>query len=297
MNILTTLNDAMDYIEKNLAGEIDFDKLARIACCSEYHFRRMFSYLTGIPLGEYIRRRRLSYAMTALQTSDVKILDLALSLGYESGEAFGRAFLSVYGTTPSGARKDKPPRKAFGPFTFQLSIKGGEVTMDYRIVEKSAFKIIGVSGRIPLVYYGPNPHFADVWRKLRQEDLLTLVGFSETEPRGIMNVYANYEDRTAEGTHFDLYVGIATEKKAPERWSNRFVTLEVPSSLWVVFTSVGKHPDAEQAVWGRIFSEWFPESGYEHSGGPEMTWCESYDFTNPDFKSEIWIPIKRRAIT
>lgn len=62
MNTLTQMNKAMKYIEENLMGEIDFDEMSRIACCSEYHFRRMFSFLAGMPLGEYIRRRKLSIA-------------------------------------------------------------------------------------------------------------------------------------------------------------------------------------------------------------------------------------------
>ena len=168
--------------------------------------------------------------------------------------------------------------------------------MDCRIVEKSAFYIIGASGRIPLIFNGPNPHTAEVWRKLKQEDLLVLMEYSNLEPRGILNVYTNYEDKTAEGTKLDLHVGIATEKLLPERLMKRYDVLTVEATTWAVFASCGKHPDAAQETWGRIFDTWFPSSNYEMSGGPELLWYESYDFGKPDFKADIWIPvIKRKA--
>jgi AraC family transcriptional regulator len=92
MKWLDRMNKAMDYIERNLAEEISYAKLAQITCYSTYHFQRMFSFLTGIPLSEYIRRRRLTLAAFDLQTSNIKAVDVAIKYGYESPEAFSRAF-------------------------------------------------------------------------------------------------------------------------------------------------------------------------------------------------------------
>jgi AraC family transcriptional regulator len=292
MDMIKLMNQAMKYIEANLEDEIDFNKVARLACCSEYHFRRMFSYLAGISIGDYIRKRRLSVAALLLQNEHERIIDIAIRLGYESPDAFSKAFQAMHGITPSQAKKSKVMLKYFQPMTFQLTIKGG-VNMNYRIVEKAAFNIIGKSGKIPLIYEGPNPGIADVWGKHKQEDLLTLVGYSDMEPKGILNVYANFEDKTTEGTVLDLYVGIASDKPIPERWISRFDVLAVEASEWVVFTSVGKYPDTVKEIWSKVYPEWFPSSGYEHSGGPEIMWFESYDFTKPDFKTEIWFPIRK----
>lgn len=71
--MLARFNEAMAYIEKNLLGDIAATRIARIAGCSEYHFRRLFSSLAGMPLGEYIRRRRLSVAGMLLQTEPVNL--------------------------------------------------------------------------------------------------------------------------------------------------------------------------------------------------------------------------------
>jgi AraC family transcriptional regulator len=100
VNVLEHLNKAMAYIEDNLGGDIDFQKLARLACCSEYHFRRMFSFLAGMPLGEYIRGRRLSVAASLLKDTDEKIIDVAMRFGYESPDAFTKAFQAMFGITP-----------------------------------------------------------------------------------------------------------------------------------------------------------------------------------------------------
>lgn len=293
MNTLEHLNKAMKYIEENLDGDINYERAAQIACCSEYHFRRMFSFLAGMPLGEYIRKRRLAAAAAVLQSTGAKVIDIALRFGYESPDAFSKAFQAMHGITPIQARKAGTPMPAFLPFTFQLSIRGG-YKMDCRIIEKSAFYIIGASGRIPLIYSGPNPHTAGVWKKLRQEDLLVLREYSAIEPIGILNVYANYEDKAAEGSALDLFVGIAADELLPGRLMEHYDVLLVEASVWAVFTSCGNHPGAAQETWARIADTWFPSSGYEMTGGPEISWYESYDFEKPDFKTEIWIPVKKR---
>ena len=77
MDWITGLNKTMDYIEAHLSGEIDYEQLARLACCSSYHYQRMFAYMAGVSLGEYIRRRRMSVAAADLQGGE-KVLEVAL---------------------------------------------------------------------------------------------------------------------------------------------------------------------------------------------------------------------------
>lgn len=90
------------------------------------------------------------------------------------------------------------------------------------------------------------------------------------EPKGILNVYTNYDDRQAEGTELDLYVGIAMEEPMPDRFKTRFDVLLVEASTWGVFTTIEKRANEPQYTWARISSEWFPVSGYEMTDGPEM---------------------------
>lgn len=290
MEPLKQLNLAMHYIESNLAGEIDFQKVSQLACCSEYHFRRMFSFLCGMTLGEYVRRRRLAQAALELRLGNIKIIDLAVKYGYDSPDSFSRAFQGLHGVTPTEARRDGAFLKAFPPMTFRLTIEGGN-EMDYRIIEREAFQIAGVKKRIALVYEGVNPQMDSMWAGLTGEDIAALKQLSNVEPMGLLCVSANFSENRAEGTELDQYIGVATSKQIPERWE----VLPVDASVWAVFTAVGAFPQALQETWARIFAEWLPVSGYELTGGPEILWNESKDTSRPDYKSEIWIPVVRNG--
>ena len=288
MNTLTQMNKAMRYIEENLMGEIDFGEMSRIACCSEYHFRRMFSFLAGMPLSEYIRRRKLSIAAILLDVDENKIIDIALQLGYNSPDAFSKAFQAMHGILPSSVKKGNIILKAFPPMTFQLTIKGGN-EMDYRIVEKDAFKIVGLKKRITLIFEGVNHQMDSVLQSLTAESIKELKSLCDIEPKGILSVSTNFSERTVEGSELDQYIGVATTKQASDQWD----ILEIDSANWAVFTVVGEFPKALQDTWARIYAEWFPTSGYELTGGPEILWNESPDTSKPDYKSEIWIPVRK----
>lgn len=143
MDWIIRLNNAISYIEENLSGTIDNDELARIACCYTYYFQRMFAYMADVPLSEYIRRRRMSLAAVDLQSSNGKIIDIALKYGYDSPTAFNRAFQSVHGIAPSLVKNDGVPVKVFPPISFKITIKGAE-KMDYRIEKKTSLELLAL---------------------------------------------------------------------------------------------------------------------------------------------------------
>lgn len=288
MNMLAQFNEVMAYIEKNLLDVIEPGQISRIAGCSEYHFRRMFSFLAGMPLGEYIRRRRLSLAGTLLRSEQVKIIDLALQLGYESPEAFSKAFQAMHGVAPSQAKKATAELKVMPPMTFQLTIKGG-TEMNYRLVEKDEFYIVGFKKRITMQFKGINPEMDSLVQKLTPEVIAELKSLCDTEPKGMLSVSANFDERTAEGSQLDQYIGVA----ASQAMSNHYDLLHVPAATWAVFKAVGTFPEALQDTWAKIYAEWFPASGYEMTGGPELLWNETPDTSKPDYKSEIWIPVRK----
>ncbi|PKO15851.1 MAG: AraC family transcriptional regulator [Chloroflexi bacterium HGW-Chloroflexi-10] len=289
MEPLKQLNLAMSYIEDNLAGEIDFEQISRLAGCSEYHFRRMFSFLSGLPLGEYIRRRRLAQAALELQNSDIKVIDLAIQYGYDSPDSFSRAFHGLHGVTPTEARKRGTALKAVPPMTFQLTIQGG-FEMDYRIVEKEAFSIVGIKKSVSLLYNGVNPEIAAMWASLTEADIRTLKQLSSVEPLGLISASVNFTEGREEGGKLDQYIGVATKATHSGEWE----VLAVPATTWAVFTAIGSFPETLQNIWGRIYSEWFATSGYELAQGPEILWNESKDTTLPNYRSEIWIPVVKK---
>lgn len=284
------MNDAMMYIEDNLTNEIDFKMVTRIAQCSEYHFKRMFSFLAGIPLSEYIRRRRLSLAALELNSSDIKIIDAAMKYGYNSPDSFSRAFQNLHGITPSEARTNGQSLKAYPLMTFQLSIRGGN-EMNYRIEQKEAFNIVGIKKRVPVIFEGENPEIAEMWKSLTMEKITRLKNLSNIEPAGMVQASANFSDgRMEEKGELDQYIGVATTEKCPED----FTKLEVPALTWAIFECTGPFPGTLQETWGRIYSEWFPSSGYQVTEGPEILSIKTKDLTSPTVTSEIWIPVLKK---
>ncbi|UYO61059.1 AraC family transcriptional regulator [Acetobacterium wieringae] len=291
MDSLSSMNNALTYIESHLTEVIDFKELSKIALCSEYHFKRMFSFLSGISLSEYIRRRRLTLAALELKDSNLRIIDIAMKYEYGSADSFSRAFYSVHGILPSEARNESAQIKAFPRMTFQLSIQGG-CEMNYRIVEKEPFRLVGYKKRVPMVFSGVNPEITKMYELLTSEVIVQLKSLSNIEPTGMISASTNFsEGRMDEKGELDHYIGVATTSSDV----GDFDELEVESNTWAVFESIGPFPETLQKIWGRIYSEWFPSSGYESVNGPEILWNESTDLHNPKYRSEIWIPVKKSS--
>lgn len=287
--MLKHMNRALSYIEENLTNDIKPQEVAKLACCSEYHFSRMFSYIAGVSLSEYIRRRRLTSAGFELSHNQEKVIDVALKYGYSSPDSFARAFKAFHGIKPSEAKHAGQLLKAYPPMTFQLSIKGGQA-MNYRIEEKQPFRIVGIMKRVPIVFHGVNPEIAAMWQSLTPDLIAKLKELSNVKPQGIIQASTNFsEGRMEERGELDHYIGVATTNSCP----NECVRLEVPAHTWAVFTSIGPFPNTLQETWGRIYSEWFPSANYEQTQGPEILWNKNSEFESPDFTSEIWIPVKK----
>jgi len=265
MDSLSNMNKAMAYIEEHLTEDIDYSEISKIACCSEYHFKRMFSFLSGIGLSEYIRRRRLTLAALDLKDKSLRIIDVAVKYGYDSADSFSRAFHSMHGILPSEVRNSNIQLKAYPKMTFQLSINGG-CEMNYRIVEKGPFNLVGFKKRVPIIFNGVNPEIAKMTELLTPEIIKKLKALSNVEPYGIISASTNFsEGRMDEKGELDHYIGVATSSDE----TAEFDVLQVEDSTWAVFESIGPYPETLQNVWGRIYSEWFPASGYEAVPGPD----------------------------
>ena len=142
-----------------------------------------------------------------------------------------------------------------------------------------------------IIFEGVNSEIVKMTERLTPEIVQQLKELSNVEPRGIISASTNLSDgRMSEKGELDHYIGVLSLAQGPAN----FDTLEVEAGTWAVFEAVGPYPDTLQNIWGRIYSEWFPTSGYEAISGPEILWNESPDTTNPQYKSESWIPVKRK---
>ena len=284
MEWLERFNQAINYIEENLSATISYEHAAQMACCSTFHFQRMFSYITGIPLSEYIRRRRMTVAAFDLQTHKIKIVDAALKYGYDSPTSFNRAFRSVHGVSPSTARTEGISLKAFPRISFTVSIKG-DVEMNYKIEKKGAFKIVGVKEHMDIEEsFDKIPLF---WQKNLQAGTISRLSELRVQPPfGILGV-STCEDSMG----FDYYIGVATNKPAPKGT----VEYEVPACTWAIFECVGPVPLSIQELEKRIITEWLPTSGYDYANAPDIEVLTKGDPQSSTYRSEVWFPIKEKG--
>ncbi|MGW0935037.1 AraC family transcriptional regulator [Streptomyces sp. NPDC002666] len=285
--MLERLNEAMEYVEHRLDDHIDVAEAARIAMTSEYHLRRMFSALAGMPLSEYIRRRRLTVAGAEVLAGDRTLLDVAVRYGYASGEAFARAFRTVHGVGPGEARRTGAALRSQPRMSFRLVVEGTS-SMRYRIVEKEEFRVVGRKARVPLVHEGVNPAIATFIRSLGKETVERIKALSDQEPEGIVQVSDDLADSRAEGTELDYYHGVVSSAPVPEDMD----ALPVAAGTWAVFDSSGAFPQALQYLWRDVFTEWFPSNPYRSRPGPEILRVHvSPDGAQAD--AQLWIPVER----
>lgn len=287
MNWHTRMNEAIDYIENHLCGDIDFNKISSIMCQSAVSFQRTFSIITDISIFEYIRRRRLTLAAFEIQNSKAKIIDIALKYGYESPESFARAFKEIHGISPTEARKEGVPLKTFPRITFLLTIRG-ERAMDYRIETKDSFKIYGIEG----IFSTDNdkklndiPNFwLDCFNDGRCEQLVK----STNNPSSRLHAICQY--RETGGNTFP-YMIFAFETK--ESNIKGYQELEVPAATWAIFKTE-KHTQNQtskviQNLIKRVYTDWLPTSNYYKIDGYELElYFETEDHM---FYCETWIRV------
>jgi AraC family transcriptional regulator len=180
--VLERLNQAMEHIEGHLDQSIDVAGLARTAATSEYHLRRMFSALAGMPLSGYIRRRRLTVAGAEVLAGRESLLEIAVRYGYGSGEAFARAFRTFHGVGPGEARRNGAALVSQPRLSFRLTVEGSS-SMRYRVVDRPAFTVVGLKTRVPLVRLGPNEAIIDFIRGIEPRDLERLERLSDRSRR------------------------------------------------------------------------------------------------------------------
>jgi len=290
LEIIKDINNAIEYIEDNLGSNISIDEIAKVAFTSRYHFQRMFHALTGVTLTEYIRNRRLTLAGEELSSKDVKIIDVAAKYGYESPDAFTKAFQRLHGSTPSTIKKGNSRLKSFPKLSFQISIKG-ECEINYRIVKQDEFKFFGVDFLTTLIdnaLYKEIPEFCDkIWEDGTHLKINEFLGYSK------MNMlYGIHYDFKEDGSRRYMMGWKVPDKDIP----NEYKIVNIPSCTWAVFDGRGDNLNtlAIADLWRLIYSEWFPSSGFEQIEGPciEKYFWDDNQYIN--YSCELWIPVKRK---
>ncbi|MYS76543.1 helix-turn-helix domain-containing protein, partial [Streptomyces sp. SID5926] len=284
--MISALNRLVDLVEDHLGEEPDVPALAARLGTTEYHLRRMFSSLAGMPLSEYVRRRRMTVAAADVVRGEDDLLTVAVRYGYGSTEAFGRAFRSVHGIAPRDVRRDGGPLRTQPQLRFRLTVEGS-TPMDTRFTDRPAFRLVGHATRVPLIHEGVNPHIQQHIAALPQEAHARLKSLGDTEPAGLLQVSDDVAQDSPEGTELTYLHGVAvtTDTPAPDDLD----AIEVPAGTWAVFRSSGPYPDALQTTWAATAAEWFPSNPWRLRPGPSIVAVldRADDFTTAT--TELWL--------
>jgi AraC family transcriptional regulator len=287
--MLKEFNQLMDYIETHLTDEISGKDISKIVGQSDYHFKRMFSYMAGMSLHEYIKNRRLSVANVEL-INGAKVTDIAYKYGYQSIEGFSRAFREWSGFLPSEVTKNKI-QKSFPKFSFFIDIRGG-VSMEYKIEKKEKFNIVGVSKRVPIQFEGVNNAIVELAKTITEQQRKEMHQLADLYPQQVLNVSYDFDEGYLEEKGYLTHmIGFATTKDNP---FDDLEQISVEESLWAIFPNQGPFPATLQETTAKIYSEWLPSSDYEVTNLPGISFTK-HDGTFDNLYSEIWMPVKKKG--
>ncbi len=289
VTVIATLNGLVELIEHQLADVIDVSALSSSAGTTEYHLRRMFSSLAGMPVSEYIRRRRMTVAAAEVLAGG-ELLDIAVRYGYGSTEAFGRAFAAVHGASPGDVRRDGGPLRTQPQIRFRLTVEGN-TPMDTRITEQPALRLVGHSARVPLIHEGVNPHIQAHIASLPATEHARLKALSSAEPEGLLQVSADTDPDYAEGTELTYLHGVSVSANSPV--PDDLDVIDVAAGSWAVFRSSGPYPAALQSTWAATATDWFPSNPWRLRPGPSIVAVvdRAEDFSTAT--TELWLPVER----
>ena len=277
-NYSADIQAALDYMEAHLTEGLDIQKIASQAFLSGFHFQRIFSSLCGMSVGEYLRCRRLTQAGQELAAGGVRVIDVANKYGYESPDGFCRAFQKFHGFLPSTAKENRDQLRSLAPLIIKTAT-GGTAVLEYRIVEKPQFTLMGIERRFhPETSYQEIPKF---WDEVMSMENCPLMG-----------IYGICLD---EDTQDGCFTYLIADNYIPWQEIPEGLTAKViPASLWAVFPCRGPLPESLQSVNTRMWSEWLPNCreyklarnlNIEVYGPPAEKPEDTY--------SEIWLPLER----
>lgn len=285
MGWIESISEAIHYIEEHLTEDIKIEEIAKHICLSPFYFQKGFSMLCGFTVGEYIRNRRLSLAGEELLHSQQKVIDIALKYRYDSPDSFTKAFTRFHGVTPSSVRREGATIKSYAPLKVEVTLKGGYI-MDYKIVEKEAFTVMGVSKVFK--YEDAVMQVPMFWKEF----------FEEGKNEKICGMYGINMDEEMGGSTFEYM--IADDYIEDTEVPSGFIQKEIPKYTWAIFPCIGPSSKKMPEINQKIFTEWLPNNkDYEIAAGYNIemyTDASLYPEGVEDQKyySEVWIPVKRK---
>jgi AraC family transcriptional regulator len=286
------------YIDNNIKEEMNVEKMAERAGFSPYHFCRIFQWDVGYPIMEYVRKRRIAFAASELTTGK-RIIDIATEYGFETHTGFTKAFRRHFGCTPEIYRQHTSfdvPKLPILEKTKQY-VNGG-IVMEPKMIRKTAIKLAGFAIKITAKDKESTNAFTKLWleytfdgskKKLHNESFIK----SHVE-------YGACLPENPENGEFEYVVGIEVKDEIciiP----NEYYVCTIPEALYAVFSPPPSDLEdlsfSIQGTYNYIFSEWFPNSGYEFmENGVDFVLCDEHCQAEIGKFTEIYIPVVKRRV-
>jgi AraC family transcriptional regulator len=290
MNYRACIQASIDYIEEHLKEELTAEALASSAGFSTYHYSRVFQAYVGKPVMEYMRCRRLAYAVVELAQGK-RIIDIALEYGFETHNGFGKAFRKIYGCSPEQYRLHGSGEVLPKVDLFLLAtdhVRGAMMT-EPQMVTKPAFKVAGYELKTTTRDDRHKQEITAFWNSMTAEQFDTLHNKLHSVSEAELGVCLPADAATG-----DFSYVIAVEVSDFNGMPAGLFTADLPEAVYAIFTTPANDGEkniapAIQATWKYIFETWFPTSGYEFAEGKaDFEW---YPCSNRGEKVKIYIPI------
>lgn len=291
MNINTVFNDGIKTIEKNICDDINYEEIAKGMGISVFHFQRLFSLLTGVPIAEYIRCRRMTLAGFDIQKSNLKIIDIALKYRYESHSSFSRAFQFFHGVTPSEVRKEGKEIRIFSPIYLNISIQGNDI-IGFKMKQTEPYQLFGKDDTlVPMEHKYALDFIKNYGEKVVKNGshaaINVAAGFTVGDSYPFHLLHGIYFKDIESKTHF-MYGW----EKPDYELDDSFKVIDVPKTTWAIFTYKGEHMEGLPKIWTYIYTSWLYTSDYE-IGDDIIIEKESWIDENQNvLYAEVWLPIK-----
>lgn len=296
MEWLSSIRRTIACLEEHLLdveGEYDIYREVGI---SSFYLQRGFQIMTGYTMAEYVRNRRLYLAALDVIADREKVIDLAFKYGYETPEGFSKAFTRFHGVSPVQLRRDASRLCVFLPLKINITVRGGN-EMDYIVEREQAFTLIGFEKEFSADdSYEQIPKFWNEYREKFCEKLIPGKAPQGELETAVFNCHVGMfgvciEKPDQNGRFRYLIAGIYTGGAVPEGMT----LCEIPETDWAKFSCRGPMPGALQSVNTKIFREWLPGNpDYDIAMGINMEWYDEGDIGSADYKSAVWIPVRRK---
>lgn len=295
MDHLKQVQRAIDYIESHLQDELKTESIARVAGFSTWHFQIVFSSAVGDTLKEYIRKRRLTAALIALGSSNRRLIEIALDAGFESQEAFTRAFKAMFGKTPGtcrgeGARSVMSLNKPKITMEY-LDHLYGRMNMEPRFEKIDEMKMIGLETRF-ISIRSPEKNNHVVIPKLWDDFIKRAHEIKGRKGAIDFGVCSALGQEQAKSHPDECFYLAGAEVRDLNEIPPGMLAMKIPAGQYAIFSHKGKLDKLEHTM-NYIFGSWLPKSGKKLRDAPDLeVYGDRFDPKSEKSEFDIYIPIQ-----